>query len=415
MASQNGTYLYLDGALLNPSPMVKGAFFEALISGAGMITSNNRVLVMQYSNSTMFDSTTGDPFMMIIEPVEQYLDNYTVGTPQSGFSANYLNITAPDAAAGLLSVDGSVIPAGSFISIASSGFSATRVSVGVGSHNIISPLPIGVNVYGFDDQDGYGYPGGSGMTDFVSTSTATVTPTRTPTGTRTATRTATSPNSPTFTRTPTYTQTQTPGDTLTETPSYTVTHTETLLPTRTVTLTNSVTQTLTPSQTMTTTFSITPTMTVSDTITKTQTMTFTPTKTITRTITPTLTFTKTITATPTRTVTSTPQASATVTPVTPRLQLILKGNYNDPFAEDTNIVYWLSRDAEVCVRVFTVSGEIVIEECGINAKAGHNNFHWDGKNRAKRHIASGTFIYSVTAQIETGEKAQGFEKLVCVR
>jgi hypothetical protein len=437
IASQDNTNLYLNGTLLNAAPLNKADFFEAQITGAGMITSNNRIMVMQYSNSNTFDNTTGDPFMMVVEPVEQYLTDYIAPTAKTGFSSNYLNISAPDAAVGSVTVDGAAISAAGYTSVAGSGYSVVRVSVALGAHTLSSTLPIGVNVYGLDNQDGYGYPAGCGMKDFVSTPTSTITPTDTDTSTRTPTITKTPAGSPTFTRTATITQSLTPSPDMTATVTPTITQTATA----TLTLTSSNTATISPTQSVTPDFTLTQTSTVTPSATRTLSLTETPTftgtmtptptstptftstltctptvtKTATHTITPTFTPTSTFTITCSATITNTPQNTPTFTPVPPSLQLILKGNFENPFRDSTNIVFWLSRDAAVCVKVYTVSAEIVTAQCSIIAHAGYNNFFWDGKNRGGRHIASGTFIYSVTAETGTGEKARAFDKLVCVR
>ena len=47
------------------------------------ITASAPVLVAQYANGGTFDSTVGDPFMMIIPPYEQFLGAYTISTPAS--------------------------------------------------------------------------------------------------------------------------------------------------------------------------------------------------------------------------------------------------------------------------------------------------------------------------------------------
>ncbi|HZC03371.1 MAG TPA: hypothetical protein VE844_19065 [Gammaproteobacteria bacterium] len=43
---------------------------------------------------------------MLIPPFEQSLASYTVTTPASGFSTNFINIVAPAAAVGAITLDG---------------------------------------------------------------------------------------------------------------------------------------------------------------------------------------------------------------------------------------------------------------------------------------------------------------------
>lgn len=129
------------------------------------IVSSHPVLVAQYSQSASVDGPLAsainrDPFMMLVQPVEQYLASYVVMSP-AGYSGQYVNVIAPDAALGSITLDGGVIPAASFAPIGSSGFSGVQIaSLSAGSHVLKGPLAFAVLVYGFSSFDGYGYPGG---------------------------------------------------------------------------------------------------------------------------------------------------------------------------------------------------------------------------------------------------------------
>jgi hypothetical protein len=86
------------------------------------------------------------------------------------------------------------------------------------------------------------------------------------------------------------------------------------------------------------------------TCTVTQTITPSPTVTISATFTSTSSITATITITPTCTISPT----FTATPVP--LVLNLVGNFPNPFMDTTDIVYWLSCESSVELKVYTVSG-----------------------------------------------------------
>jgi hypothetical protein len=155
--------------------------------------------------------------------------------------------------------------------------------------------------------------------------------------------------------------------------------------------------------------------TVTSTCTITMTSTFSPTVTMTSTYTLTCTITKTTTSTITTTCTPTLTVTPTLTPTPLPLKLGIKGNFPNPFADKTNIVYWLSVDAAVEIRVFTVSGELVVEKKNIAGHAGYNNFFWNALNRAEKKTSSGVFIYKVIATTARDEKAEAFSKMGCVR
>ncbi len=166
LASTDGTNVTVNGTL--DATLNRGQFRERIITSSAVITSDKPILVAQYSNGCNFDppcgATDGDPFMMLIPPFEQFLNQYTVSTADdtstNQFPANFINVVAPTAAVGSITLDGSVIPSASFTPIGSSGFSGAQVPVSRGSHNLSGPLPFGAFIYGFGSFDSYGYPGG---------------------------------------------------------------------------------------------------------------------------------------------------------------------------------------------------------------------------------------------------------------
>lgn len=143
--------------------------------------------------------------------------------------------------------------------------------------------------------------------------------------------------------------------------------------------------------------------------TKTSTPTFTVTYTMTPTYTPT--YTCTLTGTPT----ITPTITATYTPTPHPLVLNLKGTFPNPMIIDTHFVYWLSTDADVSIKIYTVSGEVVLEQDALPGLEGYDSFYWDGRNRAVKRVASGVFIYRITATTPRNERQEVFSKLAVVK
>jgi hypothetical protein len=170
-------------------------------------------------------------------------------------------------------------------------------------------------------------------------------------------------------------------------------------------ITTPVTQKSSPTDTPT----ITPTWTITQTHTVTPTYSATPTITETWTITETHTITETYTASPTFTVTPT----FTATPVV--FILTHKGNFPNPFTDKTDIIYWLSRQAKVDIKIYTVSGEVVRNDTGMNAVKGNNSYTWEGQNSGGASVASGVYIYRILAVSEYGEKAEAWGKTSRVR
>jgi hypothetical protein len=143
----------------------------------------------------------------------------------------------------------------------------------------------------------------------------------------------------------------------------------------------------------------------------TPTVTLTVTSTATATCTATATATVTMTFTITQTMTITPTATNTPVP----LILTLKGSYPNPLRTACNIMYHLTVDADVDVKIYTVSGEVVLYRKGISGQAGNNTFYWDLNNNDSASTASGVYLYSVSAYNEKNPRQTLMSKLAFVK
>jgi PKD repeat protein len=162
LASENDTHVQI-----NDAPAITlnfSQYYEVILSDPAHIVADKPILVAQYSNSATWDyATYSDPFMMLVPPYEQFMNQYTVMTPSSGFRVNYISVVVPQAGVGGVKLDGTMIPAGSFTAVGNSGFFGVAVPVNLGTHNLSGTSPFGVFVYGFDGTDSYGYPGGAAV------------------------------------------------------------------------------------------------------------------------------------------------------------------------------------------------------------------------------------------------------------
>jgi len=173
LASENNTVVSINGVA---QPAInRGQFVEKLLQGNNVVESNNPILVCQYANGSTFSGNPGDPFMMLIPPLEQFLANYTV-TTVNGYVVNFINVVAPQAIVGTVTMDGVAIPAGSFSPIGSTGFYGAQVTVQPGSHTLNGTLPFGVFVYGFNTDDSYGYPGGQSFSAVATVTSVAISP-----------------------------------------------------------------------------------------------------------------------------------------------------------------------------------------------------------------------------------------------
>ena len=172
IASTNGTTVSINGTAQSPV-INKGQFIERIIAANSIVEANQPILAEQYANGSGFDGQTGDPFMMTIPPLEQFLADYTISNV-AGFVGQYINIIAPNAITGSITLDAGTIPSSSFTAIGSSGYSAARITTTTGSHHLQATQPFGVFAYGFNNYDSYGYPGGQSFAAVATVSSVTL-------------------------------------------------------------------------------------------------------------------------------------------------------------------------------------------------------------------------------------------------
>ena len=139
--------------------------FEIPINSFCSIESTSPVLVAQYAYSRDSDGV-GDPFMMIISPIEQFTNNcYVEAFPL--FVSNYVTVYVSSEffQTAQIVLDNFIVTGWRNV-VCSSGEICGRISrtnVSTGVHSIRhqnSSAVLGVSVYGFGVANSYGYPGG---------------------------------------------------------------------------------------------------------------------------------------------------------------------------------------------------------------------------------------------------------------
>lgn len=192
VADTDGTVVSVNGS--TATTLGAGEIYETVLpvgatttgSEGSFINTSKPAMVAQYGNGSNYDGSTGDPFMMIVPPYQQYLSSYVVDVASpTGFSfTNYASVIAPTSAVGTVTVDGTAIPSGSFSAIAGSSFSGAQVSLTAGVHRLASTggVPIGVSLYGWASDNSYGFPGGMAMAAVATVDSITF-PSGAPSGT----------------------------------------------------------------------------------------------------------------------------------------------------------------------------------------------------------------------------------------
>jgi hypothetical protein len=175
-ASEDDTQVTLSAAAqvtglpASPLTLQQGEWLEFFVQGTEpqpgdfFISATRPIGVMQYmTGADNTSSGLGDPAMVYTSPTEQFLPRYVVLVP--GTWINDALVITRVAGSGVL-LDGTAIPAGSFVTVASSGYEVARIAVADGIHTLVSTNPdngLAVIVVGWDTYDSYAYIGGMGM------------------------------------------------------------------------------------------------------------------------------------------------------------------------------------------------------------------------------------------------------------
>jgi len=169
LAAENQTYVWINDVIV--AYLNAGEFYESLIDGSSRIVGSKPILVAQFANGSSFDGVLGDPFMVLVPPVDQFLSSYNITTPVTGYRANFANIIAPAAAAASVRVDGNVVPSNLWVATPGSDLVGAQMPVAIGQHNVVADQPFGLYAYGFDQFDSYGYLGGMALSEQTTFST----------------------------------------------------------------------------------------------------------------------------------------------------------------------------------------------------------------------------------------------------
>jgi hypothetical protein len=100
----------------------------------------------------------GDPAMILALAPDQFMDTYVFLTP-AAYLQDYVNVIAP-LNTGMIVLDDEQLDLAALVPVGMSGFGVVRLQVPDGVHRLWSDKPVGIIVYGYDNDVGYGYPGG---------------------------------------------------------------------------------------------------------------------------------------------------------------------------------------------------------------------------------------------------------------
>ncbi len=168
VAAFDNTVIRINGEII--SELNKGGFIDDIIADPSQISANHPILVAQFSHGASYDSydrylqgdnsNLGDPFMMLLTAERGFVKEYTFTTTQRNMQYNFANIAIAQNSASSLLLDGETVDTSSFTLIPNTSMLAGSIELNEGAHTISSDAPFGLYIYGFGDNESYGYQGG---------------------------------------------------------------------------------------------------------------------------------------------------------------------------------------------------------------------------------------------------------------
>lgn len=174
LAFYDSTVVTING--VQTATLVGGTYYEQPLQQAAYIEATAPILVAQYKKTSRAEmesaGRSGDPFMMLIPPEEQFLPSYRFINPQVEsktpeppffkpiiFQEQYATVVVPRLHVPSLRLDGAPVTA-TFTDIPGTPWAYAHLAVSDGVHTVEAAVPIGLYVYGYGEADSYGYTGG---------------------------------------------------------------------------------------------------------------------------------------------------------------------------------------------------------------------------------------------------------------
>jgi gliding motility-associated-like protein len=165
IASEDDSQIFLNGDYVRTLQSGEFLFLKEL-QGVNYISSDKIISVAQFSRSQACDNTTGDPFIILINPNEQVLKKITFFTPSIATLRNFnLSIIARSSDVSTVTLDGTNI-SGFFNYVPyDSTYSYAKISIYSGNHTLRSTEGVIAYVYAYGSNESFGYPTGAGLTN----------------------------------------------------------------------------------------------------------------------------------------------------------------------------------------------------------------------------------------------------------
>tara|TARA_B100000508_G_scaffold24343_1_gene17491 strand:+ start:20886 stop:24494 length:3609 start_codon:yes stop_codon:yes gene_type:complete len=175
MATENNTDVFIDGGLV--TTLNAGDFYQYDNNNYSIIEGSAPIAVMQYAEGVSCGGP-GDPFQVLLYPVEQSLENITFNAFQTPLVNDYwVNILVETANVPNVVLDGANISANFTQFPADPNYSYARINIAQGDHTLFSPGGTLANVYGWGNAESFGYCAGASLKNLTNDFDIVSTPT----------------------------------------------------------------------------------------------------------------------------------------------------------------------------------------------------------------------------------------------
>lgn len=159
MADSNNTTVVING---NTKSLNAGEYFDTIFTTASFFSADKPIALAEYARSGSCDGVTGDPFEIVLNPIEQTVTNVLLySTNHSSITGEYINIVMKTADVNTFTLDGSAV---SFSPVPSNPtYSYSQNSVSVGVHSLVADSGFNAIAYGFGSPEAYGYLAGANV------------------------------------------------------------------------------------------------------------------------------------------------------------------------------------------------------------------------------------------------------------
>ena len=156
MANENSTSVSINGGA--PFNLSAGQVQQSSSNQPRFISSNKPIQIIQYAQGGSCDGV-GDPFAVLVPPIEQSINNITFNAFSSSIiTSYYVNVVTQTNGTGILTLDGTPRP---FTAVPSNpAYSYAQIAITQGNHTLISDSGFVAMVYGWGSYESYGYSTG---------------------------------------------------------------------------------------------------------------------------------------------------------------------------------------------------------------------------------------------------------------